>query len=174
MTGDQRWFLYRYEHNGKWCSLEENNPIANGSKIIIKKIVVTVIWGVWEFPIIDIMPEGQSFNSLYFIENIILPLYNEKTKYWAEADERKMWLYLDNCKVHNSKSSMKTISDIGFKRAPHPPYSPDVAPSDFFLFGYTKNKLKVLKFDSQDDLKEAIIQIFSMISHEKRIQAFDE
>jgi hypothetical protein len=27
------------------------------------------------------------------------------------------------------------------KQAPHPPYSPDLAPSDFFLFGYAKGKL---------------------------------
>jgi histone-lysine N-methyltransferase SETMAR len=27
------------------------------------------------------------------------------------------------------------------KQAPHPPYSPDLAPSDFFLFGYVKGKL---------------------------------
>jgi hypothetical protein len=27
------------------------------------------------------------------------------------------------------------------KQASHPPYSPDLAPSDFFLFGYLKGKL---------------------------------
>jgi hypothetical protein len=27
------------------------------------------------------------------------------------------------------------------KQAPHLPYSPDLAPSDFFLFGYVKQKL---------------------------------
>jgi hypothetical protein len=27
------------------------------------------------------------------------------------------------------------------KPAPHSPYSPDLAPSDFFLFGYVKEKL---------------------------------
>ena len=56
--------------------------------------------------------------------------------------ERKIWLHLDNCKVHNSKKTSEAIEQFGFKRAPHPPYSPDIAPSDFFLFGYTKTKLK--------------------------------
>jgi hypothetical protein len=27
------------------------------------------------------------------------------------------------------------------KRAPHPPYSPDLAPCDFYLFGYVKDRL---------------------------------
>jgi hypothetical protein len=27
------------------------------------------------------------------------------------------------------------------KQAPHPPYSPDLAPSDFFLFGYVNGTL---------------------------------
>jgi hypothetical protein len=33
------------------------------------------------------------------------------------------------------------IGLIQMKQAPHPPYSPDLAPSDFFLSGYIKGKL---------------------------------
>jgi hypothetical protein len=32
------------------------------------------------------------------------------------------------------------ISLNGMKQSPHPPYSPDLVPSDFFLFGYVKGK----------------------------------
>ena len=37
-------------------------------------------------------------------------------------------------------------------RAPHPAYSPDIAPSDFYLFWYIKEKLKGGKFGSLDEL----------------------
>jgi hypothetical protein len=38
------------------------------------------------------------------------------------------------------------------KSASHPPYSPDVAPSDFYLFGYVKRYLAGLSFEDADQL----------------------
>ena len=60
------------------------------------------------------------------------------------------------------------------KRAPHPPYSPDLAPSDFFLFGFIKSKLLGAKFDTVEDLKEAIEGILEDISPELLNRVFLE
>ena len=43
-----------------------------------------------------------------------------------------------------------------FQRAPHPPYSPDLAPSDFFLFGYVKEKLGGQSFKTREELYEFV------------------
>ena len=43
-----------------------------------------------------------------------------------------------------------------FKRAPHPSYSPDLVPSEFFLFGYHKEKLNGHLFETREQLYEAI------------------
>jgi hypothetical protein len=42
--------------------------------------------------------------------------------------------------------------------APHPPHSPDLTPSGFYLFGYVKGCLVSLRFESADDLLEAILE----------------
>jgi hypothetical protein len=42
------------------------------------------------------------------------------------------------------------------KSAPHPPYSPDRAPSDFYLFGYVKRRLAGLSFENGDHLLAAV------------------
>jgi hypothetical protein len=42
------------------------------------------------------------------------------------------------------------------KRAPHPPYSPDLAPSDFYLFGYVKGCWAGNAFEDADELYRAI------------------
>jgi hypothetical protein len=47
------------------------------------------------------------------------------------------------------------------KQAPHPPYSPDLAPSDFFLFGYLKRKLMGYHTESPSEL---LIQIRVILS----------
>lgn len=173
ITGDQSWFTFGYGENGAWLRNEDEPPIMDGSKIQIKKIMVTVIWGVHGIYLIDVLPEGTSFDSTYFIEHIINPLSEMRPKIWKDSKRRKIWLHLDNCRVHNSKVSLEKTEAAGFKRAPHPPYSPDIAPSDFFLFGYTKFKLKGCKFEDKSDLIEKIYEILNKISLEKRKAVFE-
>jgi hypothetical protein len=50
---------------------------------------------------------------------------------------------------------MTSIS-INLKKAPHLPYSPDLAPSDFFPFGYVKGKLMG---DRAEILSELLVSI---------------
>ena len=40
----------------------------------------------------------------------------------------------DNAPVHNSKIVTDYLTTMGIKAVVHPPYSPDLAPSDFWLF----------------------------------------
>ena len=40
----------------------------------------------------------------------------------------------DNAPVHNSILIIDYLTKIGIKTVPHPPYSPDLAPCDFWLF----------------------------------------
>jgi hypothetical protein len=42
------------------------------------------------------------------------------------------------------------------KSAPHPPYSPDLAPSDFYLFGYVKRCFVGVPFEDGDQLLAAV------------------
>lgn len=60
------------------------------------------------------------------------------------------------------------------KRAPQPPYSPDIAPSDFFLFGYIKSKLNGKHFDSVESLIEEVQEILSEISKETLKKVFED
>jgi hypothetical protein len=41
-------------------------------------------------------------------------------------------MHLDNAHPHNSKKSNECITEFCTRRVPHPAYSPDRAPSDFF------------------------------------------
>jgi transposase len=66
------------------------------------------------------------------------------------------------------------MAENSMKPAPHPPYSPDLAPSDFYLFGYVKGRLTGQIFESREDLFEAIVEILRSIPREKLMEAFLE
>jgi hypothetical protein len=49
------------------------------------------------------------------------------------------------------------------KSAPHPLYSPDLAPSDFYLFGYVKRCLAGFSFEDADQLLAAVEGVLEAI-----------
>jgi hypothetical protein len=49
------------------------------------------------------------------------------------------------------------------KSAPHPPYSPDLAPSDFYLFGCVKRPLAGLSFEDANQLLAAVESVLEGI-----------
>ena len=59
------------------------------------------------------------------------------------------------------------------KSPPQPAYSLDVAPNDFYLFGYLEEKLKWYSYIDTDELFENIIIILNSISHNERKSVFD-
>ena len=47
------------------------------------------------------------------------------------------------------------LTKMGIKTVPHPPYSPDLAPCDFFLFP----KLRGCRYETIEEMKEAVTKV---------------
>jgi histone-lysine N-methyltransferase SETMAR len=82
------------------------------------------------------------------------------------------YIHLDNARPHNSKRSTECLRTTKINRIPHPSYSPDIAPSDFFRFDYVKEKLTEYDIPDRERLKFAITHIFSQIGQETLITVF--
>ncbi|UYV69446.1 hypothetical protein LAZ67_6003625 [Cordylochernes scorpioides] len=66
----------------------------------------------------------------------------------------------DNARPHASCKTVSTIIKLGFEVLEHPAYSPDLAPSDYFLFGLLKKELKGKRFDSDEDVQKVVQDFF--------------
>jgi hypothetical protein len=58
------------------------------------------------------------------------------------------------------------IAELQLLQIEHPPYSPDLAPCDFFLFAYIKEISKDQSFETHDELLEAIEAIIREIGQD--------
>ena len=56
----------------------------------------------------------------------------------------------DNARPHTSAATRDAIQSADFLVLPHPPYSPDLAPSDFHLFPKLKEHLKGERFSCNE------------------------
>ena len=61
----------------------------------------------------------------------------------------------DNVPAHQALATLKKLAYLGFQFLDHPPYSPDLAPSDYHLFPGLKKQLKVRHFSSDAEVMAA-------------------
>ena len=76
--------------------------------------------------------------------------------------------YQDNAPVHNSILVTDYLTKMSIKTLPHPPYSPDLAPCDFWLFP----KLRGCRYDTIEEMKEAVMKVIDMLRQEDFYGAF--
>ena len=62
----------------------------------------------------------------------------------------------DNARPHTGRTTVATITHLHFECLPHPPYSPDLAPSDFNMFGPLKEAMGRKKFRSDEEVRHAV------------------
>ena len=62
----------------------------------------------------------------------------------------------DNAPAHRSVVAMAAVHDCGFKVVNHPPYSPDLAPSDYFLFPNKRKDLAGKHYRTDDEVLSAV------------------
>ena len=68
----------------------------------------------------------------------------------------KVLLQHDNGRLHTSFKIREIISFFGWTTILHRPYSPDMAPSDFRLFGPLKESLRGRHFFSDKEVKTTV------------------
>ena len=59
---------------------------------------------------------------------------------------------------------------MGIKTVPHRPYSPDLAPCDFWLF----SKLRGCCYETTEELKEAVMKVIDTLTQEDFYGAFQK
>ena len=62
----------------------------------------------------------------------------------------------DNARPHSAFKTQDAIHKLGWTVLPHPPYSPDLAPSDYHLFGKLKEHLRGNHNATIDDVRRGV------------------
>ena len=77
----------------------------------------------------------------------------------------------DNARPHTARLTLETVEQLRLEVLPHPPYSPDLAPSDYHLFRPMKKMLGGQKFASDIEVQSLVSGLDSS-QHRSLHQAF--
>ena len=99
------------------------------------------------------LEQCRTINSELYT-NICLPVVFQKIR--KNNRRRRITLHHDNASAHKSVQTTAFLSTQNIDLMSHPPYSPDLAPNDFFLFPYVKNKMRSQRFSTPEEAVDAL------------------
>ena len=116
--------------------------------------MATVFWDA-KGVIMDFLPKRSTISGMYYA-NLLDQLKTAIREKRRGKLSKGILLQQDNARVPTCKVAMDTVERNGYELIPHPAYSPDLAPSDFFLFPNLKMDIRGLHFRSDEEVGTAV------------------
>ena len=118
------------------------------------------------------VPTGQTVNKEYYVEVLREFRKRFRRKKPALLKSGQWHFHQDNAPVHNSVLVTDYLTKMGIKTVPQPPYSPDLAHRDFCLFPKLKEKLRGCRYETIEEMKEAVTKVIDKLTQEDFHGAF--
>jgi histone-lysine N-methyltransferase SETMAR len=156
VTCDEKWILYdNRKRSGQW--LDEDEPPKHFPKPDFhqKKTMVTVWWSMLGIIHYSFLPRGQTITAASYCDE--LDDFNRKLSelHPALVNRKRPILLHDNAKPHAALITQQKLRELGYEVLPHPPYSPDLAPTDFHFFKHLDSFLHGQVFNDQKSIETA-------------------
>ena len=134
VTQDETW-VHHFDPESKMQSMQWKHPVSPPPKKFKRvssagKVIAPIICNSQGVIVIDYLEQGRSINGAYYAAEM-RRLRQEIARKRRGKLTRCVLLLQNNVPAHSSQVAMTAATECGFKVIPRPPYSPDMAPSDF-------------------------------------------
>jgi hypothetical protein len=123
---------------------------------------------------LEVRLKGTKLNQNYFIDAIFPGLYNENRRISHKESFPAFSDHMDDSMYDNGNKISEKLTKGSIERAPHPPYSPDLSPCDFLLFGMREHKMKDREFQSQQAILSAFADMWNDLTFADVERVFQE
>ncbi|CAK9827264.1 Histone-lysine N-methyltransferase SETMAR [Anthophora retusa] len=162
ITGDEKWIVYNNMVRKRSWS-QRNAPPQTRSKPEIhqRKVMLSVWWDFKGVVFFELLPRNQTINSDVYCRQLDSLKESIKQKRPELVNRNGVVFHHDNARPHTSLVTRQKLIELGWDVLPHPPYSPDLAPSDFHLFRALQNSLRGITFNSDEAVNQHLVQFFA-------------
>jgi hypothetical protein len=166
---DESWSYLCSDHEQIWLRAEQGPPERAKQTIQKKKIMVTIAWIALGFHLIEAVPKGRGADAEYYRNNIL----TEPIRFCPQAGDRHLIIHAANASPHTGQKCRTSCAENGLGRPTHPPCSPDLALSDFVLFGYVEHRLQGIVSASGEEFLAGIREVAGQIPLEILARVFE-
>jgi len=131
----------------------------------VRKIMATIFWDRKGILLIDFLERGLTINTDAYCETV------RKIRQAIQNKRRGMLssvivLLHDNARPYTVARTAQLLQQFRWEVFDHPPYSPDLAPSDYHLFMHLQKWLASQSFEDDDRLKTGVTTWFKSLALE--------
>ena len=158
ITGDEAW-IYEYDPETKRQSEEWKHPGSPCTKKVhksrskIKTMLIVFFFDIHGVVHREYVRAGQIINAKFYVEvlkHLRERMRRARPEMWAE----NAWIvHQDNAPSQTTLVTREFLAKSKITTTGHPPYSPDLAPCDFYLFPKAKNIMRGEHFVDVDTIK---------------------
>ena len=142
VTGDETW-LYCFDPETKqqssvWVFPDEDPPVKfKRSRSSSKQMVASFFTKTGHLITVP-LEERKTVTSDWYVTNCLPKVMEAWCQRRPRTATRVMLLHHDNAPAHTATRTLEFLDENGIQLVTHPPYSPDLAPCDWFLFPFVK------------------------------------
>jgi len=122
----------------------------------------------------EFLPPGQTVNQqlyLKVLKRLCDSVQKKRPEMWSGGD---WFLHHDNAPAHTALRMQQFLAKNNMTVNPHPPYSPDLVPCNFFLFPHMKGQTKGKHFAEVSELKKKTPEVLNNINMEQFQKCFHQ
>lgn len=158
ITGDETW-VYAYDpettdQSSEYRAKSEARPKRSRQSRSKIKVMLTIFFDYRGVVHYEFLPPGQTVNKEYYLSvmrRLREAIRLKRPNLWKD---KNWFLHHDNAPSHTALVLRDFFIKNSMHIVPQPPYSPDLAPCDFWLFSKLKRPLRGHRFESTDEIKE--------------------
>lgn len=160
VTGDEKWCLYvNMRQRKEWVAAGSAAKPRIKANLHPKKTMICVWWD-WKGMIHwEMLEKNTTVNKELYIAQ--LHRVNEAIQVKRPDRRGDVILLHDNARPHTAKIVKAALQELEWEILSHPPYSPDLAPSDYHLFRSLNNHIRNCTFDTEEGLKTWLDDFFN-------------
>jgi histone-lysine N-methyltransferase SETMAR len=164
ITVDETW-IHHYTPESKqqskqWTEVGCSAPKKTRSVPSAGKVMASVSWDAEGILFIDYLEKGKTITGEYY--SILLTRLDKNIHEKSLGlQKKKIIFHQDNAPTHKSVLVMGKLRDLHYELLEYPPYSPDLAPSDFCLFPKLSPFIAGQRFSSNQEAIAAVKGYFA-------------
>jgi len=123
----------------------------------------------------EFVPPAQTANQQFYLKVLKRLRDSVRKKQPAMWSSGVWFLHLDNAPAQTTLNVLQFLAKKkknSMTVLPHPPYSPNLAPCDFFLFPRMKGQMKGKRFADVSKVKKKTLEVLNNISTEEFQKCF--
>jgi histone-lysine N-methyltransferase SETMAR len=160
ITGDEKWCLYiNVKQRAEWLSPDKQATPRARPDLHPRKTMMSVWWDVEGVVHYELLPRNQTITADLYCQQ--LRRLNAAIQQKRPNRQGGVILQHDNARPHTANLTQAALEELHWEVLPHPPYSPDLAPSDYHLFRSMSNAMRGKTFADDADLRNWLDEFFA-------------